>query len=188
MCYFGPILQGTLGIGGALLGASSQKAAAEAQMQGSIKAMNFNLQNLELQRQDAFDSAVQEIMDTRLNAQGLNAGVEAAIGQDLAGGGRTAELLMRATKGDELRTVGSVKDNYSRKSNEVDLNKETTVRNTQDQLKAIEKSTSNNNLTTALSIASIGLGAYGQAQNMSADASAGGYSLDFWGRRTYRGK
>jgi len=176
MCYFGPILQGTLGIGGALIGAASQKSAAEAQMQGVVKSMNFNLQNYEMQRQDAFDATVQEIMETRLNAQGLNAGVEAAVGQDLAGGGRTADLIMRSVKGDELRTVGSVKDNYSRKSNEIDLNKETTVRNTQDQLKAIEKSTSNNNLTTALSIASIGLGAYKSYEDQLAAKK------DVWGR------
>lgn len=176
MCYFAATAQAALGIGGALVSASSQKSAAEAQAQGAVKSMNFSLQNYEMQRQDAFDAAVQEIIDTRLNAQGLNAGVEASIGQDLAGGGRTANLLMRSVKGDELRSVGSVKDNYSRKSNEIDLNKETTVRNTQDQLKAIEKSTSNNNLITALSIASIGLGAYKSYEDQLAAKK------DVWGR------
>ena len=52
----------------------------------------------------------------------------------MAGGGRTADRLIRAGEADTARAVGSIQDNYSRKSNEIDLNKETTALSTKEYI------------------------------------------------------
>lgn len=116
----------------------AQQQAAKQQADNAIKSMNYAFQGYEMERQDAFDQAVNEIQQTRMNSMQLNASVEAAVNEDYIGGGRTADLINRSAKGDELRAVSSVKDNYKRKSNEIDLNKETTLINTKAQIAGIK--------------------------------------------------
>lgn len=119
-------------------GVRAQQETAKQQAENAIRSMNYAFQGYEVERMDAFDQAVKEIEKTRLNAMQLNSSVEAAVNEDYAGGGRTADLINRAAKGDELRAVNSVKDNYDRKSNEIDLNKETTLINTKAQVAGIK--------------------------------------------------
>ena len=66
--------------------------------------------------------------------------VEAAINEGYSGGGRTADMLNRAVAGDLARATSSIKDNYARKSNEVDLNKESALIQTEDYLKGVNMS------------------------------------------------
>lgn len=123
----------------------NQKATAGAyqdymnrQAQAAIMTNNYNNMNLEQQRTDAFDAAVAEISNTRLNSLQLNSGVKAAVNETMEG--RTANLLVRSVEGDTARAVASIKDNYTRKSNEVDLNKERNVLSTQSYLKSLNAS------------------------------------------------
>lgn len=116
----------------------AQQEAAKQQADNVIRSMNYAFQGYEAERQDAFDKAVSEIEKTHLSAMTLNSQLEAAVNEDYAGGGRTADLINRSAKGDELRSVGATKDNYSRKSNEVDLNKESTLINAKTQLSGIK--------------------------------------------------
>lgn len=112
----------------------SQAKMLEAQAMGATKEMNYAFQNYEQERQDSFDAAVNDITKTRINQMQLNSQVNAAIAEGYTGGGRTANRLMRAAEADTSRTVASIQDNYTRKSNEVDLNKEATLLSTKDYI------------------------------------------------------
>lgn len=135
-----------LAIGSAVMGAYAQNSSLEAQGRAArqtsknmIMAMNYGLQNLEQERQDAFDATVADLQNIKLNGNRLNAQVDAAVNEGLAGGGRTADLLKRATRAEEARTISQSKDNYRRRSNEIDLNKEATVLNTRMSISSIAK-------------------------------------------------
>lgn len=132
MCSL-PTAVGTgLSIVGGFLGNRSQVAALQAQYDAQRKAaitqMNYQLQNYEQNRTDAFDSAINELVQIRSQQQKLNGSVKAAIAENISG--RTADMIERNAEGDVARVYASVQDNYDRKSNEIDLNKEATLRNT----------------------------------------------------------
>lgn len=127
---------------GNYLGQKSQAKAAQetmnAQAKAAITEMNWKIMDLEQERTDAFDLAVAEISNTRLNSLQLNSGVKAAVNETMSG--RTADLLVRAAEGDTARAVASIQDNYDRKSNEVDLNRERAVLNTKTYLENLNAS------------------------------------------------
>lgn len=121
-----------LQIGGEYLGQRAQykqaKALIDSQAKAAITQMNYAYQNYEQERTDAFDAAVSEITKTRHNSLQLNSAVKAAVNENASG--RTARMLVRSVEGDTARAVTSVKDNYSRKSNEIDLNEDATFKST----------------------------------------------------------
>lgn len=104
-----------------------------------ITSMNFSFQNLEQERADAFDATVADLQKIRLQGNRQVKSVEAAVNEGLVGGGRTADMLKRSAQADVNRAVWSSKDNYARKSNEIDLNKENALRGTQMQISSIQQ-------------------------------------------------
>lgn len=127
-----------------IFGIYSQNKALEAQghanlatARSMVTSMNYSLQNLEQERRDIFEATVQELERTQLQGRRLTSSVSAAISEGLQGGGRTANLLVRSADADTHRAMASVKDNYQKKSNEVDLNKEATLMNTKAQIRSI---------------------------------------------------
>ena len=127
-----------------IFGIYSQNKALEAQghanlatARSMVTSMNYSLQNLEQERRDIFEATVQELERTQLQGRRLTSSVSAAISEGLQGGGRTANLLVRSAEADTHRAMASVKDNYQKKSNEVDLNKEATLMNTRAQIRSI---------------------------------------------------
>ena len=127
-----------------IFGIYSQNKALEAQghanlatARSMVTSMNYSLQNLEQERRDIFEATVQELERTQLQGRRLTSSVSAAISEGLQGGGRTANLLVRSAEADTHRAMASVKDNYQKKSNEVDLNKEATLMNTKAQIRSI---------------------------------------------------
>ena len=127
-------------------GIYSQNKALEAQGRANaetarsmVTSMNYSLQNLEQERRDVFEATVAELERTQLQGRRLTASVDAAVHEGLQGGGRTAQLLMRSGAADVHRAVASVKDNYQKRSNEIDLNKETTLLNTRAQIRSIRE-------------------------------------------------
>ena len=127
-----------------IFGIYSQNKALEAQGRANVatarsmvQSMNYSLQNLEQERRDIFEATVQELERTQLQGRRLTASVDAAVHEGLQGGGRTADLLMRSGRADTHRAMASVKDNYQKKSNEVDLNKEAALMNTKAQIRSI---------------------------------------------------
>lgn len=159
---------------------SSARAAQEAmnaQATAAIREMNYNIVKLEQERTDAFDLAVADISNVRLNSLQLNSGVKAAVNETMSG--RTANLIVRATEGDTARAVASIQDNYDRKSNEVDLNRERAVLSTEAYLKNLNASAPKmpSRLSNFMSFAGSALGAYasvnrgGNSKNTNNSAS-----------------
>lgn len=135
-----------MAVGSAMVGLYAQNRSLEAQSEANaqtaknmLMSMNYSLQNLEQERADAFDSAVDELEKINLQGNRLTSQVSASVNEGLAGGGRTADLIKRASQADVDRSVNQTKDNYRRKSNEIDLNKESTVYNTKSQISSIKQ-------------------------------------------------
>ena len=184
MCSFVAGVSTAMEIGGNYLGQKAQYEQAQAQIDAQGKAaitkMNYAFQNYEQERIDAFDNAVAEITKVRQNAQQLNSGVKAAVAENASG--RTANLIVRAVEGDTARAVGSVKDNYLRKSNEIDLNKEATLKSTADYIKNLNASAPKmpsrfaNFMTSAVSI----IGNTTTALNQKNSVLASGQKYNWW--------
>lgn len=157
---------------------------AEAQARGSVREMNYAFQNYELERQDAYDAAVNDIIKTRINQMQLNSQVNAAIAEGMSGGGRTANRLMRAAAADTSRAIDSIQDNYLRKSNEIDLNKETQALSTADYISNLKAQSKPNKWADILSLAGTALQGYNDYRNEKTTAKASGGDFGFNGSYT----
>lgn len=153
-------------LGSSLLGVYSQNKALEAQGRANretarsmVQSMNYNLQNLEQERRDIFEATVQELERTQMQGRRLSSSVNAAVNEGLSGGGRTASLLMRSSEADTNRAAQSVKDNYHKRSNEIDLNKEAALLNTKAQIRSIREVQKPSFLGTLVSLGTAYLGA-----------------------------
>ena len=135
-----------------------QAAALSKQAGAAVKKMNYAFQNYEMQRVDAFDAAVNNIMKVRQNSLGLLSGVRASINEDTGEDSRTGRALERTANADVLRTVSSVKDNYERQSDEIDLNKEAVMKSTQDEIENIRAQAPEMPSTTSLLLGLAGTG------------------------------
>lgn len=133
-----------LAVGSALVGTYAQNKSLEAQARANVQtakniitSMNYSFQNLEQERADAFDATIADLQKIRLQGGRLTSQVAAAVNEGLAGGGRTANLLKRSVQADTNRALSSSRDNYRRKSNEIDLNKEAQAMDAKGRLSSI---------------------------------------------------
>ena len=184
MCWWAVAAQVAMQAYGMRQQYNAQAKYLEAQAQGATKEMNYAFQNYEIERQDAYDAAVNDIIKTRINQMQLNSQVNAAIAEGYAGGGRTADRLMRAAEADTSRSVASVQDNYLRKSNEVDLNKETTLLSTKDYIAQLQKQgeiSRSQKFADILNLGATALSGYNEYKTQKAAAKAKGGTFDFWG-------
>ena len=143
---------------------SAQSRANAQTATNYITSMNHSLQNLELQRRDAFEAAINDIQKIKLQGNRQASGVEAAVNEGLSGG-RTADLINRAAQADINRAVASSQDNYARKSNEIDLNKESTLYTTKREVNSIQKLQKPSMLSTLFQL---GTSYYGAKQTSDA--------------------
>ena len=184
MCSFVAGASAALEIGGNYLSqrASYQQAQAQidAQAKAAITQMNYAYQNYEQERVDAFDSAVAEITKVRQNAQQLNSSVKAAVNENASG--RTANLIVRNVEGDTARTVGSIKDNYARKSNEIDLNEDATFKSTSNYIDNLNASAPKmpSRFANFLSSAVTAVNYTTAALNQKADVLSKGQKYNWW--------
>lgn len=131
----------------ALSSLSNQKASrAEIQNQidannqtarGLLQSMNYTFQNYETQRRAAFAAQIDAMTKDRMNAHRQEASVKAAVNEELAGGGRTANLINRSVRADESRVASQAQANYQNKMNEIDLNKEAALISTRNAINSI---------------------------------------------------
>lgn len=131
----------------ALSSLSKQKASrAEIQNQidannqtarGLLQSMNYTFQNYETQRRAAFATQIDAMTKDRMNAHRQEASVKAAVNEELAGGGRTANLINRSVRADESRVASQAQANYQSKMNEIDLNKEAALISTRNAINSI---------------------------------------------------
>lgn len=176
MCGFAGMAAAMVGLKGLQIRQQNKANALayQAQANDAIYQMNGSLVNYEQERQDAYDEAVTSIMKTQQNALQLNSQVQAAVNEDMAGGGRTADQIMRNTVGDTARNVASIQDNYLRKSNEIDLNKLTTLKSTQRTVASYKEAAKPNKKADILSLMGAGLQAYDAYQNVKINRKTGG--------------
>lgn len=184
MCSIMSGIGTALQIGSDYLGQRAQYKQAQglidAQAKAAITQMNYAYQNYEQERTDAFDAAVTEITKTRHNSLQLNSAVKAAVNENASG--RTANMIVRSVEGDTARAVGSIKDNYARKSNEIDLNKESTFKSTSSYINNLNASAPkmpgrfSNFLNTGIRI----WGAYDAVMDEKADVESKGMKWDWW--------
>lgn len=132
-------------IASALGNTYAQNRALQAQGQANvqtarnyIQSMNYSFQNLEQERQDAFEATIAELEQINLQGNRQVSSVEAAVNEGIMGGGRTANLIKRSAQADVNRAINSAKTNYQKKSNEIDLNKEAVALNTRNAISSIQ--------------------------------------------------
>jgi len=133
---------------------SNQQKAQAQTIAGMTQSMNYSFQNLETSRQTAFDSTIDDLAKTRLQSLRQEASVNAAVNEEMMNGGRTADLLKRSVANDAARATDSIKANYEAKSNEIDLNKESSLINTKNQIAALPKIETPNALSQIVGLAS----------------------------------
>ena len=169
MCSLPSALDVGLQVAGNYMGQRATAKAAQAQMnqqaQTAFTKMNYAFQDYEIERVDAFDDAVAELDKVSHNAMRVNSGVEAAVNETMSG--RTAKMLVRNVEGDTARTKASIKDNFARKSTEIDLNKERSLLSTKDYINNLNASAPKmpSRFSNAISTAGIVLNSYTQTQN-----------------------
>ena len=115
---------------------NAQMSANRAMYNNYVKSMNYSLMNQELERRDAYESTIDELMNTKLQGSRLESQTNVAVNESMAG--RTAGLIKRSVANDTSRAIGAIKSNYALKSNEIDLNKERTKLNTIQQIDSIQ--------------------------------------------------
>ena len=176
MCGFAGMAAAMIGLKGLQIRQQNiaNAKAYQAQANDAIYQMNGSLVNYEQERQDAYDEAVTSIMKTQQNALQLNSQVQAAVNEDMTGGGRTADQIMRSTVRDTARNIASIQDNYLRKSNEIDLNKLTTLKSTQREVASYKEAAKPNKKADILSLMGAGLQAYDAYQNVKINRKTGG--------------
>lgn len=150
--------------------AEAQADQIIAQAKGAIKTMNYSLGNFENERRNAFEASVAQLGAIRMQARGLEESVQASTGEYQSG--KTAKLLVRSTKADGLRTTNQVKDNYIRKSDEIDQNKERVFLSTREYLSHLETPRIPTLLGGILSQAGTLMSAYNDYKNMNANRIA----------------
>lgn len=151
-----------------LFSIAAQNQAIEAQglanqqtARNYVTSMNYTLQNLEQERRDSFEAAIDELEKIKLQGNRQESSVSAAVNEGITGGGRTASLIKRAAEADTNRATASVKSNYRNKSNEIDLNKESALLNAKRQIGSIQEVEAPSMLTTLVGLA----GSYYTAKN-----------------------
>lgn len=117
----------------------AQGAANAKTARNYVTSMNYSFQNLEQERQDAFESTVADLEKNKLQGNRQEAMVAAAVNEGIVGGGRTANLIKRSAEADTNRALVSIKENYTKKMNEIDLNKEATLHNAQTNISSIRE-------------------------------------------------
>lgn len=140
-----------------LSGVSAQKKQEKQQIEalkktarGLVQQMNWSFQNYEMARQSAFAAAVTDMTKVRMQAARQYGSVSAAVNEDFAGGGRTADLLKRSVKNAEARAAASIRDNWEAKNNEINLNKVATMMSTKNAIASLPSVTKKSNFAYLL--------------------------------------
>lgn len=151
---------GLIDVVSSVAGLYSQNSSLEAQgraqqetARSMVQSMNYSFANMEQERRSAFEASIDELTNTRLQALRQKSSVDAAVNEGIVGGGRTAALIKRSVANDTARTIGSIKTNYAKKSNEIDLNKEAALLNTKRQIDSMPKIEKPSFLSSALGLA-----------------------------------
>lgn len=163
--------------------AKAQGEAMRQQAINAIRTMNYAFMNFEEERRDSFEESVGTLMKNTLNARSIESSVRSAVGESSADS-RTGRLLTRSTHADTLRNASQIQDNYRRKSNEIDLNKEQQMINTRSYIEGLHPPQMPSRMGLLFNIASTVLQDYTKNQELSANkyASTGKSENRYTGR------
>ena len=190
-------LSGGIQVMGNYIAQKAQAGMAQQHMDAQAKAhtqqMNYAFQNYEQERTDSFDRAVDELTQIKHNSMQLNSAVKSAVYEDM-GNSRTSDLLLRSVEGDTARSMSAVKDTYTRKSNEIDLNKEANLISTKTTIDNINASAPQmpSKFTNFLTTAGVALDVTNKGLNQKDNVISKGYEYNWFtggaGRKDKRGK
>ena len=167
----------TVAMGIAALSAISKQKARKKELQaqidannqtarGLLQSMNYTFQNYETQRRAAFAAQIDAMTKDRMNAHRQEASVKAAVNEEMAGGGRTANLINRSVRADESRVASQAQANYQTKMNEIDLNKEAALISTRNAINSIPSVETPSYFTQAMEMFSDYLNTYNALQGI----------------------
>lgn len=166
---------GWLAVGSQLLSTYQQNRALIAQGEANVetaksywRSTNYSIANMEKQRRDAFEAATDDLAQTRLQGLRQISSVNAAVNEGIMGGGRTAGLISRSAQNDLYRATDSIKSNYQKQSNEIDLNIESAAISGANQVRSIKNVEAPSFLSTAINLVS----SYYQGKNMQEEVDA----------------
>jgi len=177
----GMAVAGGLGIISKVMDYNSQMDAANSKAKAATQAQDMKFQDYEIERQDAFDSTVNQLTNVAIKQNQQVGAVKTALGETMKG--NTARLLERNTQGDSERSASQIKNNYQQKSGEIDLNKESTALSTTSYLSSIKKPS-----TTALVLGATttAYNVYQSGQTAQADATTKGVGFS-WDNYLWKG-
>ena len=138
----------------------NQIAANNKTAHGLVQQMNYSFQNYEIERQQAFASAIDSMTKMRMQAHEQESSVRAAVNEENAGGGRTADLINRSVRGDESRNADAIQENYENTQNAIDLNKNAVLVSTKNAIDSIPKVDTPSYASQLLSAASTAMQTY----------------------------
>jgi hypothetical protein len=179
----GSAVSGGLGIMSKVMEYNSQMDEANSKSKAAIQSENMKFQNYEVERQDAFDSTVNQLTNIEIKSNNQVGAVNAALGES-SGGGNTAKLLTRSVAAQGARDEGSTKEAYQSKSNEIDLNKESTALSTTSYLNSIKRPSAT---ATLVGIASTAYSTYQGGLNQQAEDTTKGVSFS-WSNYLWKGE
>lgn len=167
----------TVAMGIAALSAVSKQQARKKELQaqidtnnltarGLLQSMNYTFQNYETQRRAAFAAQIDAMTKDRMNAHRQEASVKVAVNEEMAGGGRTANLINRSVRADESRVASQAQANYQTKMNEIDLNKEAALISARNAINSIPSVETPSYFTQAMEMFSDYLNTYNALQNI----------------------
>ena len=177
-------LSGIVSYEGQKQNAENQLDYLKAEGQSAITSMNYSLQNLEMQRQQAFDNTVNALTSTQKQGIQQVSAVQAAVNE--AGDSRGGRRLSRDTSGALDTALTAIRGQYEDQSNAIDQNKWLTWENTNLTLDNINntKVQMPSIASTILNTGSQMLGTYSAFQNTQALHKAAGISSGGGGGNT----
>lgn len=172
-----------LSIGASYLGGiASMKDARNryiAQVKSAVKSTNYDLQNFNQMRVDAYESTVEELVKIRSNQQAIQSSVMAGLNENHEAGGHTHDLLERAMQGDEARAVSSVQQNLLKQNQEINYNMLMSQLNLQGYVNSIEKPQYKSMMVNNLVNTYAGIM---QVNDREKSLALKGYETNIWGK------
>ena len=147
--------------------AIAEGQAMAQQATNAIQSLNYSFMNYEIERRDSFDSAVADITKNAMSSRVLVGGVENAVSEEM-GDSNTGRLINRSANAEGLRAQTSIKENYNKTSNEIDLNKEQALLSTQQFIAGLHPPKLPSYAALALGMAGAGIQSWSQMQNAEA--------------------
>nr|WP_320145664.1 hypothetical protein [uncultured Anaeromusa sp.] len=177
----GNALVGGLGIIGQVMSYNAQMDAANAKKTAAIQSYNYAAQNATIERQSAFDQAVDAITTTQLKGQAKLGTVDTALGETMSG--NSANLIRRAAEGLVARKEGTIRNNYDNRSNEIALNLDARRVSTQSYIDSIQEPSAS---ALLVGIGSSLVGLNNKAENARTEAYTQGMGFD-WNKWLWQG-